>query len=94
MQFNASAHRPSRSFRTCGVLRLPILIFPVSVMPAGTKAPIVWFSGENILQIGSKLNGMISYTEFTDRFEVEGVVKQDKTGLLMTPAVNSTLDAL
>jgi hypothetical protein len=25
---------------------VPILIYPVSFMPPGTKAPIVWFGGE------------------------------------------------
>jgi hypothetical protein len=50
----------------------------VSFIPASTKAPIVWFGGENITQSGGKLNGMISYTELADRFEVEGVTKQDK----------------
>lgn len=74
--------------------KVPILIYPVSFMPAGTKAPIVWFGGENIAQSGGKLNGMISYTELADRFEVEGVTKQDKSGLLMAPAVNSTFEAL
>lgn len=63
-------------------------------MPAGTKAPIVWFGGENIAQSGGKLNGMISYTELADRFEVEGVAKQDKSGLLMAPAVKGSFDAL
>lgn len=74
--------------------KVPILIYPVSYMPAGTKAPIVWFGGENIAQSGGKLNGMISYTELADRFEVEGVDKQDKSGLLMTPAVNGSFEAL
>jgi hypothetical protein len=74
--------------------KVPILIYPVSFMPAGTKAPIVWFGGENIAQSGGKLNGMISYTELADRFEVEGVTKQDKSGLLMAPAVNSSFEAL
>ena len=74
--------------------KVPILIYPVSFMPAGTKAPIVWFGGENIAQSGGKLNGMISYTELADRFEVEGVAKQDKSGLLMAPAVKGSFDAL
>lgn len=74
--------------------KLPILIYPVSFMPAGTKAPIVWFGGENIAQSGGTLNGMISYTELADRFEVEGVTRQDKSGLLMTPAVNGRFEAL
>jgi hypothetical protein len=74
--------------------KLPILIYPVSFMPAGTKAPIVWFGGENIAQSGGALNGMISYTELADRFEVEGVTRQDKSGLLMTPAVNGRFEAL
>lgn len=74
--------------------KVPILIYPVSFMPAGTRAPIVWFGGENIAQSGGKLNGMISYTELADRFEVEGVTKQDKSGLLMAPAVNSSFEAL
>ncbi|AOF86104.1 hypothetical protein BSY239_2880 [Hydrogenophaga sp. RAC07] len=74
--------------------KVPIPIYPVSFMPAGTKAPIVWFGGENIAQSGGKLNGMISYTELADRFEVEGVTKQDKSGLLMAPAVNGTFEAL
>lgn len=37
---------------------------------------------------------MISYTELADRFEVEGVDKQAKSGLLMTPAVKGSFDAL
>ena len=74
--------------------KVPILIYPVSFMPPGTKALIVWFGGENIAQSGGKLNGMISYTELADRFEVDGVTKQDKTGLLMTPKVNSSFEAL
>ena len=55
--------------------KVPILIYPVSYMPPGTKAPIVWFGGENIAQSGGKLNGMISYTELADRFEVDGAVE-------------------
>ncbi len=74
--------------------KVPILIYPVSFMPPGTKAPIVWFGGENIAQSGGALNGMISYTELADRFEVEGVARQDRTGLLMTPQVNSSFEAL
>jgi hypothetical protein len=74
--------------------KVPILIYPVSYMPAGTKAPIVWYGGENIAQSGGKLNGMISYTELADRFEVEGVTKQDKAGLLLNPKVNSSFEAL
>lgn len=74
--------------------KVPILIYPVSYMAAGTKAPIVWYGGENIAQSGGKLNGMISYTELADRFEVEGVTKQDKAGLLLNPKVNSSFEAL
>lgn len=74
--------------------KVPILVYPVSFMPPGTKAPIVWFGGENIAQSGGKLNGMISYTELADRFEVEGIEKQGKTGLLLNPKVNSNFEAL
>lgn len=74
--------------------KAPFLMYPVSFMPPGTKAPIVWFGGENIAQSGGKLNGMIFYTELADRFEVEGVAKQDKTGLLLAPKVNSSFEAL
>lgn len=74
--------------------KVPILVYPVSFMPPGTKAPIVWFGGENIAQSGGKLNGMISYTELSDRFEVEGIEKQGKTGLLLNPKVNSSFEAL
>lgn len=74
--------------------KVPILIYPASFMPPGTKAPIVWFGGELVAQSGGKLNGMISFTELADRFEVEGVARQDKAGLLMTPAVRSSFDAL
>ena len=74
--------------------KIPILIYPVSFMPAGTKAPIVWYGGENIAQSGGKLNGMISYTELADRFEVDGVTRQDKTGLLLSPKVPSSFEAL
>lgn len=74
--------------------KVPILIYPVSYMPPGTKAPMVWYGGENIAASGGKLNGMVSFTEIADRFEVEGVAKQDKAGLLMTPAVKGSFDAL
>jgi hypothetical protein len=74
--------------------KVPILIYPVSYMPPGTKAPMVWYGGESIAASGGKLNGMISFTEVADRFEVEGVTKQDKTGLLMTPAVKGSFEAL
>lgn len=74
--------------------KVPILVYPVSFLPPGTKAPIVWFGGENIAQSGGRLNGMISYTERADRFEVEGVERQDKAGLLLTPKVNSSFQAL
>lgn len=74
--------------------KVPILIYPVSYMPPGTKAPMVWYGGENVAASGGKLNGMISFTEIADRFEVEGVTKQDKPGLLMTPAVQASFEAL
>lgn len=74
--------------------KVPILIYPVSYMPLGTKAPMVWYGGENVAASGGKLNGMISFTEIADRFEVEGVAKQDKPGLLMTPAVQCSFEAL
>lgn len=74
--------------------KVPILIYPVSFMPPGTKAPMVWYGGENIAASGGKLNGMISFTELSDRFEVDGVAKQDKTGLLMAPSVRGSFDAL
>ncbi|NYT64784.1 hypothetical protein H0A58_02230 [Alcaligenaceae bacterium] len=74
--------------------KVPILVYPVSFMPAGTKAPMVWFGGENIAQSGGKLNGMISYTELSDLFELEDVEKQGKTGLLLAPKVNSSFQAL
>lgn len=74
--------------------KLPILIYPVSFMPPGTKAPMVWYGGENIAASGGKLNGMVSYTELADRFEVEGVTRQDRDGLLRSPAVKGSFDAL
>lgn len=74
--------------------KVPILVYPVSFMPPGTKAPIVWFGGENIAQSGGRLNGMISYTELADRFEVEGVARQDRSGLLKSPAVSRSFEAL
>jgi hypothetical protein len=74
--------------------KVPILIYPVSYMPPGTKAPMVWYGGENVAASGGKLNGMISFTEIADRFQVEGVAKQDKPGLLMTPAVQGSFEAL
>ncbi|MCD6672289.1 MAG: hypothetical protein LT106_05485 [Burkholderiaceae bacterium] len=74
--------------------KVPILVYPVSFMPPGTKAPMVWYGGENIAASGGKLNGMISFTDVADRFEVEGVDRQDKAGLLMTPAVKDSFDAL
>lgn len=74
--------------------KLPILVYPVSFMPPGTKAPIVWYGGENIAQSGGKLNGMISFIELADRFEVEGVEKQPMAGLLLSPKVNSSFESL
>lgn len=74
--------------------KVPILVYPVSFMPAGTKAPMVWFGGELVAASGGKLNGMISYTELADRFELDGVTKQSKDGLLLTPKVKGSFDAL
>lgn len=74
--------------------KVPILVYPVSFMPAGTKAPVVWFGGELVAASGGQLNGMISYTELSDRFELEGVTKQSKDGLLLTPKVKGSFDAL
>lgn len=74
--------------------KVPILVYPVSFMPPGTKAPIVWYGGENIAQSGGKLNGMISFTELADRFEVEGVERQPKVGLLLSPKVNGSFEGL
>lgn len=74
--------------------KVPILVYPVSFMPPGTKAPIVWYGGENIAQSGGKLNGMVSYTELADRFEVEGVEKQPRAGLLLAPGVNAMFENL
>lgn len=73
--------------------KVPIVIYPVSFMPPGTKAPIVWYGGENIAQSGGKLNGMLSFTELADRFEIEGVEKQNEPGLLRAPAVNPSFEA-
>ncbi|WP_417251695.1 hypothetical protein [Castellaniella sp.] len=86
--------RPTRLYRTSIECGDTTLIYPVSYMPAGTKAPMVWYGGENIAASGGKLNGMISFTEVADRFEVEGVARQDKTGLLVSPAVKSSFDVL
>ncbi|MFA7666776.1 MAG: hypothetical protein WCY32_11725 [Burkholderiaceae bacterium] len=74
--------------------KVPILIYPVSYMPPGTQAPMVWYGGENIAASGGKLNGMISFTEVADLFEVEGVIRQDKAGLLMRPGVRDSFEAL
>jgi len=74
--------------------KVPILIVPVSFMPLGTKAPAVWYGGENIAQSGGTLNGMISFTELADRFELEGVPKQDQAGLLRDPKVSGSFDGL
>jgi hypothetical protein len=74
--------------------KVPIPIYPVSFMPADTKAPMIRFGGENIAQSGRRSNGMISHTELDDWFVVEGVTKQDKSSLLMTSAVKSSFEAL
>ena len=74
--------------------KVPILVYPVSFMPPGTKAPVVWFGGELVAQSGGMLNGMVSFTELADRFEVDGVAKQEKAGLLMTPKVRGSFEAL
>lgn len=74
--------------------KVPVLICPVSYIPLGTTAPMVWYGGENIAASGGKLNGMISFAEIADRFEIDGVAKQDKVGLLMTPAVKGSFEAL
>ena len=74
--------------------KVPILIYPVSYMPPGTKAPMVWYGGENIAASGGKLSGMVSFTEIADRFEVEGVAKQEKSGLLLQDTVRRDFDAL
>lgn len=52
--------------------KVPIPIYPVSRMPADTKAPVVRFGGENIAQSSRRSNGMTSHTELHDWFVVEG----------------------
>jgi len=74
--------------------KVPILIYPVSFMPPRTKAPVVWYGGELVAQSGGNLNGMISYTELADRFELDDVPKQGRPGLLRDPKVSSSFEEL
>lgn len=75
------------------VYRVPIQLLPSSLVP-GLPAPAVFFGTQMIAADGRDHNGQASYQMVADVLDVEGVPKQDKTGLLYNEKVRKEFEAL
>jgi hypothetical protein len=75
------------------VYRVPIQLLPSSLAP-GLPAPAVFFGNQLIAADGRDHNGQASFQMVADVLEVEGVAKQDKTGLLYNDKVRKDFEAL
>jgi len=73
--------------------RIPIQLLPASLAP-GMPAPAVFYGTQMIVADGRDHNGAASYQLVADVLEMEGVAKQDKTGLLLQDKVRQDFDAL
>lgn len=73
--------------------RVPIQLLPSS-LTAGLPAPAVFYGDELIVGDGKAHNGAASYQIVADALDMEGVARQDKSGLLFQGTVRRDLDAL
>ena len=75
------------------VYRVPIQLLPSSLVP-GLPAPAVFFGNQMIAADGRDHNGQASYQMVADVLDIEGVPKQEKTGLLYNDKVRKEFEAL
>ncbi|OYD52434.1 hypothetical protein CGK74_17895 [Thauera propionica] len=73
--------------------RVPIQLLPSS-LAQGLPAPAVFYGNQLIVADGKEHNGAASYQIVADVLDLEGVAKQDKSGLLFQDTVRSDFDAL
>ncbi len=63
-------------------------------MAQGLPAPAVFYGNQLIVADGKAHNGAASYQIVADVLELEGVARQDKSGLLFQDTVRRDFDAL
>ena len=72
--------------------KVPVQVIPVTFAGPGARAPAVYYGNELITVDGGAGNGMVSFTELADVFELEGVPVQEEEGLLVR--LGDTFEAL
>ena len=75
------------------VYRVPIQLLPSSMAP-GLPAPAVFFGMQLIVADGKDFNGAASYQIIADVLDMDGVPKQQNSGLLFNDNVRKNFDAL
>lgn len=75
------------------VYHVPIQLLPASLAP-NLPAPAVFYGNQMLVADGQDYNGAASYQMVSDMLEIEGVAKQEKTGLLFNDTVRRDLDGL
>lgn len=73
--------------------RVPIQLLPSSLVP-GLPAPAVFYGNQVLVADGKDYNGAASFQIVSDVLEIEGVAKQEKTGLLLEENVRRNFDGL
>ena len=73
--------------------RVPIQLLPSSLVP-GLPAPAVFYGTQLLVADGKDYNGAASFQIVSDVLEIEGVAKQEKTGLLFNETVRRDFDGL
>ena len=73
--------------------RVPIQLLPSS-LAEGLPAPAVFYGNQLIVADGKEHNGAASYQIVADMLDLEGVAKQEKSGLLLQDTVRRDFDAL
>lgn len=73
--------------------RVPIQLLPSS-LANGLPAPAVFYGNQLIVADGKEHNGTASFQIVADVLDLEGVARQDKSGLLFNDTVRRDFDAL
>lgn len=73
--------------------RVPIQLLPSS-LAKGLPAPAVFYGNQLIVADGKEHNGAASYQIVADVLDLEGVARQDKSGLLFQDTVRRDFDTL
>ncbi len=73
--------------------RVPIQLLPAS-LAKGLPAPAVFYGNQLIVADGKEHNGAASYQIVADVLDLEGVARQDKSGLLFQDTVRRDFDTL